>query len=264
MILITRQLWQAIRQPQRQHAVHNHLVERKEMIPFLFELAEALSLFALTSLYGLLWAMSISATVAAERESRRFDLLTLTPGGGLGTALAISTACIHRKKHWERANSTNPWIARGVAVIMLSGCGLISINDPSDELGVITFWFYVGTFVVGFYIDHVHSIILGVLTGLTLGRLVETRADARLWTPIIYLLMQVTTYVIFVLVGFFSLPAVYDALNFSGTLATISILLLRLGVLYGIREVIILGLWRLFAEQYNTDLTELALSIQRK
>jgi hypothetical protein len=58
------------------------------------------------------------------------------------------------------------------------------------------------------------------------------------------------------LVGFLLIPALYQMLNLTGFYAVFSLPILRVAVLYIIREAIITVLWRALVRQSNTISTD--------
>jgi hypothetical protein len=231
-------------------------------IPLLFILLNG-------TIYGVWWAILIADTITKEREQGTYELLSISPVGTLGTRWLIGTGCLHRNRALEQAHM----LVVALMVIALVTLGvmmfIVSINlDPAharslanrEDGQMLLTATWVVLFVVGLYIDHAQSIVLGSLAGMLAPSYVKTRFDARVWGAGVFLIAQVSTYTVFWLSAIILLPSLFDAAGIRGILADIGLPVLRLLVFYAVREGAIILLWRRLARQLNADASEVALA----
>ncbi len=210
-------------------------------------------------IYGLIWGVKISSTIARSYESSTFDLLALSPPGGLGAAWAMSTGCLYRNRMAGDLAFPETWTIRLFVVIFASmALATMSGAQYPGEL-VVPVLVYSLALIAAFYIDDMQSIIVGSLMGMLIPIYARNRVDARLWTAGIYLLVQVTTYVSSLLTLFVIIPALYQRLGVNGWHTQVSMPLVGIAVFYGIREIIIFVLWHNLTTRLNASPTELNL-----
>jgi hypothetical protein len=210
-------------------------------------------------IYGLIWGVKISSAIAKTYEASIFDVLSLSPGGALGATWAMGTGCLYRNREVGDLNFPETWTIRLFVVIFASmALGTLSGTRRANEL-VLPVLVYALVLIAGFYVDDIQSIVLGSLVGMLTPLYARNRLDARLWTMGLYLLIQVTTYVSVLLVGFVLLPALYDWMSISGIHSDIVLPLLGLAVFYGMRELGIALLWNNLTRRLNADPQELNL-----
>jgi hypothetical protein len=207
------------------------------------------------TLYGLIWAVSISGMLATERDLRMYDLLCLTPGGPMGLNWAVSAGCLHRHHTFENINSQESWSIRLILFIPLLVSANMTFGRVLSTNGSIAF-FSIFALIVFFYFDHVQSIVLGILFGMLAPQYAGNRFDARVWAFGGFLMVQLATYVPFMLIIFIVLPRVYGALDIRGWCADLSLPVLGLTVLYLSREGIVRKIWRKLADEFNATPSE--------
>lgn len=229
-------------------------------VPFLL-LAPVLFLALGGTIFGLVWTSSIATTIARLRRSGLYDLLSITPPGGLGVSWSISVACLHRDRAFRRTSAE----IRGVTVlligfVLISGVGLmLSPADYPLERSLAQLSAIIGLLVAA-YLDFQQSIILALEAGIAGANLAEQQADVRIKSFGLFIGLQLLTYLAAFSVGFLVLPVIYAALGLTSVLAGLSLSLLRILLLYTIRNLIIALLWRQLALRLNTDANDLALS----
>jgi len=215
-------------------------------------------------IYGLVWGVRISTTIAKAYESTLFDVLSLSPHGALGATWAMGTGCLYRNREFGDLNFPETWTIRLFIVIFVSmAMGTFSGARRANELA-LPVMVYALVLIATFYIDDIQSIVLGSLMGMLTPFYAHNRTDARLWTMGLYLLIQVTTYLSAIIGGFVLLPAFYEYIGLNSILGEITFPLLAFVVFCGVRELAISILWRNLTERLNADPGELNLTISRR
>jgi hypothetical protein len=215
-----------------------------------------------SAFYSLRWAVTIGSLIAKEREVGMFDLISLSPEGGLGASWAICTASIHRNQSLQQIQSPMSWLVRlGFTLLILASLG--NFVEPLVPLGssaamdIIIPLLYLFTLAGALYVDHMQSVAMGSLIGMLMPTYTRSRIDAGVGAFIVFLLLQVTTYMLTLLIGFSFLPSIFRGLGLTPTLATILLPILRLIIFGAIREGIIAGLWRVLVERLNIAASEM-------
>lgn len=282
--MIVRRVWRALSDPPGVHPLFQRIVLLPPSVPrHSFTLANTIvnlvlgvgyhlptMLFLLMPLillilgvaYGLDCALRVSTAVARAREDNTYNLLSLTPGGAIGASWALTTSALYRNRDFSRLQETvrgtllaglvlTPIIAM-VSVILakdINGHLLTALDVLVNSLNMLT--------LLGIlYLEYVGSTVQGVLVGMLTPTYVSNRLDANLYALLTFLLLQVTVYTAFALLGFTLLPRLLDSLLAGDELAGVLVSPLRVIVFYGVREVLAAGLWRVLTRQLNTSLRE--------
>lgn len=220
-------------------------------------------------IYGIDSAVRVGGAIAKEHENDTFNLLSLFPGGALGASWVICTSALYRNRDFDRLHN----IIRGtsiIALIIITIAGVLSIALNSDRLSRVVdpdFLRMVDLIelaiaVIAIYFEYVQSAVLGSLTGMFVPTYTENRVDTSLYAFGGFLLLQITTYFMAYLFGFVMLPTLYDRLTITGGYGEISLSLLRLALFFGVREIIITGVWRALTQRLNALPSELELAMQ--
>lgn len=268
--MLTWKLWRALRQPPHQHPLYQHTLSRPAsamsgylgcVVILIAPMLLLPALVFLSGVYGLRWAMQIAGAIAREHESGRFDLVALSPSGAFGSSRAIMSACLYRNESLAQIQSGGAWVLRlaFALTLMLSFTSLsepILTVDYAPNVNEIVTLVYLASMVAAIYIDHVQSVVVAQLVGMWIPTLVRRRLDASMGALLIYLLLQVSTYVLTALISFGLLPMVLGALPMP--INTILLALLRLAAFFAIREILIQVLWRAVVRQTNAAPSELA------
>jgi hypothetical protein len=211
----------------------------------------------LSAVYGLRWAVQIASSIAHERESGMYDLLVITPAGALGIGRLVMSACLHRNESLEQTEAAGTWIMRGffTVVVMLIAASLSpSIIPPDAELlGGVIVAVYLLTMGLAMYIDHLQSMVLAVEIGILVPNYATRRIDASATAFILYLVIQVSTFMLTLLIGFAIAPRILEIFQVSGVASAFALPIVRLGIFAGSREIIIRYLWRTLVRE--TDAT---------
>lgn len=198
--------------------------------------------------YGLLWAVRVSQAIAREQQQRTYDVLALTPYGSFGAHWMICTGCIHRGRELEQLQvfSAEEFFIALIVAVALSVERSQFYASASAVLPLM--FFYAAALLLIFYLNHVQSVILGCLIGMLIPTRIHTSLDAPVYAFGTYLLIQISTYVLTLLV----LTAILPQIGNNGSL--IHEILIALGglvIFYAVREAIIRALWWLLARALN-------------
>lgn len=215
------------------------------------------------TVYGAIWAMNISSAITRERETGAHALLCATPYGVIGTHWAICAGYLHRGHALQRTRSEWTRVIRVLLIIvLLGGISVLVVPSPSSQRESIII--IVGLILLIFttYIDYVQSVIFSGITGMLTASFVHQRTDARFFSMSLFCLLQIFSYLLVWVGGFVLLPALYHKLMLTGWYAEVSLLFLRVALFYGIRELMITGIWRILIQRLDTDDAEFAALTQ--
>jgi hypothetical protein len=110
--------------------------------------------------------------------------------------------------------------------------------------------------VILVYLDHVQSVVLSALVGISVSIYARNPVDGRLWSAGIFLLLQVTFYLLMLVIGLFLLPLIFRLAGWTGPGAEISRSVVMVMLFYLGREFIIRLLWDEIAYRLNADRSE--------
>lgn len=295
--MMTRKLWYALNHPPARHPLFLRTVllpppSRRRFVswatllidlvlgvafntPTLLFLLMPFFLLIIGISYGLDCALRISTTIAKEHEDQTFDLLSLAPTGVWGTNWALATSSLYRNRDFDRlftiiraALATAlvlTCIVALIAVMSLTPSRPTRLPQPSGVdmlLRVAADFLAVVALIAAIYVEYVQSTVLGSLVGLFIPTYAHNRLDASLWAFGVFLLLQVSTYVLAWLVGFNLLPGAYERLHINGWYASFSLPVLRVAAFFLLREGIIAGLWRGLVQRLNVQVYEVDLTPQ--
>ncbi len=283
--VMTRKLWRALTTPPFTHPLYRRTVKTGRIsdyylgwvgivvmffisvavLPALFFplllFAPVLFIMLSGTLYGTIWAINISSVIIRERQRGTYELLSVSPGGPLATNWALCAGRLHRDRSFERVYATIKWILRLIlGFAFLAVVSVVFSPETYRRLSVALFAFGITALVIIAYIDYVQSIILSSLVSMVISSVTRNISDARLWTFLAFLALQVITYLLAFIVLFPILEGVYDYLLLTGTYAELSLTVMRVIIFYAIRETVIVSLWRVLVARIEADSTEFALA----
>ena len=267
--MLTWKLWRGLRQPPFKHPLYQEVIGRPAA-PMAASLGCVVVLIApfvllpallfLSTAYGLRWAMQIASTIARDHETRRYELVALSPEGAFGVSRAIMSAYVQRNESLAQIQTVGAWVLR-LAFMLTIMLALTSLSTPilttdyAPNVNEIITVLYLVTMAVAIYIDHVHSVLVGLLVGMWIPVVVPRRLDASMGALLVYLLLQVTAYLVVVLGCFTLLPALLGSIP--RPYNTVLLALLRVVVLFAVREILIRWLWATVVRQTNATPSEL-------
>ncbi len=238
-----------------------------------------LAVLAGGTIAGLQTAYGVASLLGREFQAGRGTLLGATPYGPVGLSWALAARFIRRDKGSRqfRRLVTVFYLFAAVGVLLL-GVGIVLMNaamvttatyygmEPGspgfETIGVWTMVLSVlnGLLIVTLLlIDTIQSVLTGTLIGMSALPLAPRRDDARLAALGVFLLVQLGFYVLVLLVGI-SLPgALYTLLGLEPDLL---LSVIRVGVVLGLRELLLHLLWQGYIALYNADDDELRALIR--
>ncbi len=215
--------------------------------------------------FGLRWTIKTGSAIAREREQNTYDLMALIPPGALFTAWVLASASVHRGSSFTDLRMLVRLLVQllllvlGVALIIAI---IIASSGRPDTFPPTLITLMAGAaLVAAIYLDFVQSAVIAGLIGMLAPTLTRNALDVRAWSFLGYLLLQITAYLAMWMVGFLLLPALYPLLNLTGFYAALSLPILRVAVLYIVREAIITGLWRVLVWRLNALPGDLGLML---
>jgi hypothetical protein len=197
-----------------------------------------------STIYATGWAISIGTTIAQEREQRRYDLLCLLPPGSIAACLTICSGCLNRNQTFRniptlrKLSFSKAQIIFGVLLFLLfiyayalegSGTEIVSIVIGS------------GTIIAAFFVDYIQAAVLASLVAILVSTYHGSPIDARLWSALGFLLLQISSYVFTLFTGFVLFPTLFGV---TYLLSVLSLPILTLLFFCGLREGIIIVLLR--------------------
>ena len=220
------------------------------------------------TLSGLYWAIRVSGAIARERERGTFELLSTSPYGAFSTSWAICTACQYYDQTFNGIGAQRVWFSRFffLTLFLISGVlslpqthGFLSVNAGATYLeNLARIFVLVTALAFAFYIDDMHSTVIGSLVGLIVPHFARNRLDARIGAFVGFLVLQIFAYTCVWVVGFMLLPELNTNLALSGIVAVLALPLEQLIVFFLTRELIARLLWNINYVLLNGDVSDLS------
>jgi len=213
--------------------------------------------------FSLQWTLKTSSAIAREREQNSYDLMALIPPGAFVAVWMIASASVHRGASFADLNTLVQLLVRLLLIVL--GLALViaiiiaASGRPETFPPTLVTLTAGAALVAAIYLDFVQSAVIAGLVGMLTPTLTRNALDVRAWSFLGFLLLQVTAYLVMWVVGFLLVPAFYQMLNLTGFYAEFSLPILRVTVLYIVREGIIAGLWHALLRQLNALPTDLGL-----
>lgn len=279
--LLTPRLWRTLRQPMTHHPFFSRRwgVEngdesdglRMRWLPslgllamatlyiwiawqvFLIPIETILNLFLVvgSSAGGLNAAVGISAALGREREQGRYELVGLTLPGAVGATWAIAARHLCRST-WSQ------FLHYGLTLLHLAGLLALGISFVTNPVGgslaqVLNYALSLLIFLLLIRVDYIQTVVLGALLGMVVPNFIPSRGDAYRVGLSAFVGLQLGSIILLILIEA-SLGRTLFLFGLQADLVAAG--LLRLVILYGLRETAVAALWFLLAWQLNTDLNE--------
>ncbi|MBE2270015.1 MAG: hypothetical protein IAE80_17390 [Anaerolinea sp.] len=206
----------------------------------------------LNTLYGLALTLSISGRIAREHQAGRYDLLGTLPTGivGLHWSFTLSGMLQNRLLH--------------DLAILMSVIGIISSIFAIAALfganaAFSFFHWLIATAAAGIVIllDNYAAQVTAGLLSMTVPAHTTSTANARFITAAVFILLQLTGYLLLLLVLLVIVPASFQLFGISDALSALTLPLAALVVLGSFRELTIRLLWRRLPAALNATSVEL-------
>ena len=252
-LFISRWLWQALRRPPRSHWKRGH-ARRYDSGAFLVTFVlSALALISGIILSVLIVSRAVDA-IARDYEKDRFDLLAVTPPGGLGASWARLMSFLHFELTLKALDRLRYSALATMLVIALltTFTLLVPALQHDDSVAQAEAWqwalFYVFLLPM-MYFDYFYAVISGGLISI----IVPTthNPDARVIAIVAAVVLHISGYLVAALTGALMLPAIYSATGLQGWAADLSRALGALVMFVLFHEALALLLYRTAQEQLN-------------
>lgn len=215
------------------------------------------------TLYGLYWSTRISMTIGREHRRRSYEMMSLAPGGPLGASWLMTTMILNRSQTLRQLHI----IVRAVVIIALItlvlAAGVIYASAQSNpatqnsSIAAFASMLLIALGMIALFFDHLQSVVVGSLLGMLIPTYISAPLDARLWTTVVFLFLQVGFYLTLLIFGSSSLPLIFDVIGWQGFGA--NVMQGFIWVLAGIalRESLIRLMWRDLLKRLNATSEDL-------
>jgi hypothetical protein len=288
--MLTWRLWHLLRYPLRQNEVFRRIwreakiqtpsTERQVSIPLrmllmaigmgvvlvLIPVVLVLALLSLLTLplllltfngtmLGVYWVSAITVRLAYHLGHKRAELIGTTPRSILGISWIIATVCVHRGDVLRTAYRLIQSVTGIVGALLAVALFFIATNladSPlrSSQVNLLVDILGIMGFVLVVWIDHIQSIVLAVLVSILAPTYTTERPLIRISTISFYFTLQMIFYAVmitFLRVSQLTAASLFDSL-ITQRLIVIAVMLVTF---YGIRELLISGLYHLLLKRYE-------------
>lgn len=221
-----------------------------------FALAAIMMPVFIGAVLGAYWCSTIARQLAYEYLHRRLDLLTITPRGELGSLWLMALGILHRRDLLRPSHH----VVRGASFAVLGLCGVVitvmtglipfegGFAQLSGRYILVDVLIPTVTIATLIWLDYIQSITTATVFGILLATVFKNPTQAMLVTPILYVTLQVMTYLM-LLILYLSLQAIMSELFESMRTGEAVAILLMIPVFYIVREAIIGVLLRVLLER---------------
>ena len=198
-----------------------------------------------SSLYAVVWAVSISSAIQRERGRGVYDLLAALPPGGMGLHLIIAGAILHHHDALPFVTLLRRFTIV-LALIIFAMLLLTVALQPHrfDALQLLRLLLDMLVVAAAAYLDHVQSVTLASSIGMLIPAQARAQFDNRFWPAFLFLLLQFLTAGGTLFVALVIFPGVVHTLALTGWLVELSPPLIYMLIFYGLREAALRGVWR--------------------
>ncbi|MBC7809745.1 MAG: hypothetical protein H7175_01290 [Burkholderiales bacterium] len=205
---------------------------------------------------GLIWALDVSATIASEQEFGTYDVLAISPPGPLGICWTMSMACIHRNGAFRRLNEQHIWSIRLFLAVPLMIWFGIQLSPDYVRVAPFAPIAYAFAAVAALCLDHIQSAVLGVLVGVLSPTHTSRRFEAQLFALPVFLIIQIAAYLAAIIGTSVALLVLREMNGIIEPLVDVGAAFFGVAIIYVVREVAIILLWRKLGERLNATTTE--------
>jgi hypothetical protein len=271
--MITRRLWRNLQTPPSGHPLFQRLFYERNRatwerirgflwsvtlllaiglliimpVVFFFIMVTGPLVYALlnTIFFNALWLMDIAGTLAREISQKTYELYCLMPVGALGIDWIISADRIHYNNGLQRSINEVLGVVQLLSLVtMFFMIGFLISNPVQEQTQLLTVLSVLGAIIFWLYIDHIQTTLCVVCLGILAGRQTRTIGDARLWSLILFLTLQIGWYLL-VLLTFLALIVIMIRIPTLATWLSLGLTpWLAVGVSIGGRELLLRFLWQ--------------------
>lgn len=211
------------------------------------------------ALYGTLsgagWASQIAVDIARERESGAYDVLATSPQGAPGASWRLCAAALNRHGAFGSEDAERVWLLRTFFCVVVIYAVVVSPTmrlDPdglfrveSLLIGIVN----LSALLVALRVDDVQSVVTSGLVGMLVPTYTRQPNEARAWSVVGFLAVQVSAYLLVFALGFVVLPALLDP---SSVTLSLALPVLRVVLFALIREAVNRALLAVLAARFET------------
>lgn len=205
-------------------------------------------------LYGGAIAYQVSGSIVREREKGTYDQLCALPPGSVGLHWAHATSWL--LDHRALRTLAVVMVLVGTATTLFGSVSLFGLTYTGTS--ALLFWVLSCACVIALLtIDHYSTQVTATLLGMTLPASVNSISTVRISTVTLFVLVQVSAYLIGVLSAGVVLPTLYRFTNASSEMIALTLPTITLLVFTAYREWIIRRLWAQFRSAVNATPAEM-------
>jgi hypothetical protein len=286
--MITRRLWRILQTPPSGHPLFQRLFYERNRatwerirsglwsvtlviaiamliampIIFFFILVTGPLVYAIlnTLFFNALWLMDISGTLAREISQKTYELYCLMPVGSLGIDWIISADRIHYNNGLQRSINEILGVVQLLSLVtMFFMIGFLISNPAQEQSQLIAVLSVLVALIAWMYLDHIQSTLCVVCLGILAGRQTRTIGDARLWSLILFLTLQIGWYLLILLAGILVVVIMMRVPILPTWLSLSLTPWIAVGISVGGRELLLRFLWRRVLVMTNAQSTDLNL-----
>jgi hypothetical protein len=229
----------------------------------------------------LLVALRCSGAIAKEFERGTYELVSLTSLGQFGTTLLISIAATRPRIARDSPPVGIPpkartkrqtWIAIGVygTIVFVSLAFIMmqvypELSTKYLDMPVIH-WLVIITYTLTFGFASIFEVeqipAINLLIGMITPSFLRKPVDAQAASFAAFIFVQIVTYGIVIVVGFILLGPIFKDIEFNNWISDIVTPVVRLVLLYAVREGRARGLWALLNKRLHAQQAELDLAFR--
>jgi hypothetical protein len=213
-----------------------------------------------TVFFTALWVMDIAGTIAREMNRHTYDLECMMPVGRLCTNWIIATGRLHFRSALVRSMmEVGSVVQLLLFVLMFVSIGMLVTRSGREQIQLFVGMSILLVIMGYLYLDHIQSVITGICVSLITGQQTRTIGDARLWSLVCFMALQLAWYLGVLLTIVFVVPLLAQILPLAGTPFSALLPWVVLLLSAGLRELLIRFLWHWVITRSNAEQDDLFL-----
>jgi len=220
-----------------------------------FPVLALIILSIVSAITTLIWLVMVTSAITRENQQGTYDLLSLAPSGKMGASWSITIKTLHQQKLFHWIEIGRRWFTGLVLLLFMSLLTLILLSTILETLippsEVVILFFEVMVFSILTYLEHIQSLLQGVLIAMLLPHFIRRSIDAAAAASLAYICLQGILLAVF-LIGVLIIQTIFIVNEWQ-----YSSILPQLLLLFAIREMSIYALWKLLSWQLSGELRDL-------
>ena len=202
-----------------------------------------LTMLLLSSVYVVVWIANISLAIIREQQQATYDPICMAPSGAIGANWSLATGILHRGDRFSWIDLGRRLLSGLLLLILTMALLTITFHKGLRDIAQ-PLWLMLDILLLTLmsYIDHVQSVVLGVLIAMLMPLYIRNATDVHLWSVFIFITLQVITLTVFVFVSLLAL----NYFKFNHLDIAFSLL-----IHYLLREIFIHIVWNRLSHQLN-------------